>query len=186
MKGKEPPMKLLSCFLVMSLLLFSFDLPNEDPDSVDFNTNPSGKERIAVVNSAYENELIALINNYRKSKGLNELIAHPDLMRACRYHAADMGHEDYFEHATYNRVHSQLKRGVSTFKRIKMFYSGFANTENCGAGYQSPEDVFKGWINSSGHYANLLNKSSTHIGVGFYQTNHSKYKRYWVFESAVE
>lgn len=179
-------MKLLSLCLLLSLLLFSFNLPNGEPTSVGFNTNPSGKESIEVVNSAFESELISLINNYRKSKGLNTLIAHPDLMRASRYHAADMGHENYFEHATHNRVNDQLQRGMSTFKRIKRFYSGFANTENCGAGYYSPEAVFNGWINSPGHHANLLNKNSTHMGVGFYQTNHSEYKRYWVFESSVE
>ena len=179
-------MKLSSFFLVFSFLLFSFDLPNEEPVSVHFNTNPSGKERIAALNSTFESELISLINNYRQSKGLNSLLVHSDLMRASRYHAADMGHENYFEHATHNRINNQLQRGVSTFKRIKRFYSGFANTENCGAGYYSPDAVFKGWVDSPGHHVNLLNENSTHIGVGFYQTNHSKYKSYWVFESAVE
>ena len=107
-------------------------------------------------------------------------------MRASRYHAADMANEDYFEHATHNRIGNRLVRGMSTFKRIKMFYDGFANTENCGAGYSSPQAVFRGWVNSPGHHANLLNESATHMGVGYYQTNHSTYKRYWVFVSSVE
>jgi len=179
-------MKSLPYLLVLSALLFSFNLPNEEPSSIKFNTNPSGKERIMVLNASYEIELINLINQYRKKNGLESLEVNSSLMYASRYHAADMANEDYFEHSTHNRIGNRLQRGLSTFKRIKQFYDGFANTENCGAGYSSPEAVFNGWVNSPGHNANLLNKSATHIGVGFYQTNHSAYKRYWVFVSSVE
>lgn len=179
-------MKSLPYLLVLSALLFSFDLPNEKPVSVKFNANPSGKEQIQVMNSSFEKELILLINNYRNEHGLSSLKIHNSLMRASRYHAADMANEDYFEHATHNRIGNRLVRGMSTFKRIKMFYDGFANTENCGAGHSSPQAVFRGWVNSPGHHANLLNESATHMGVGYYQTNHSTYKRYWVFVSSVE
>jgi uncharacterized protein YkwD len=179
-------MKSLPYLLVLSALLFSFNLPNEEPSSIKFNTNPSGKERIMVLNASYEIELINLINQYRQKNRLESLEVNSSLMQASRYHAADMANEDYFEHATHNRIGNRLQRGLSTFKRIKQFYDGFANTENCGAGYSSPEAVFNGWVNSPGHNANLLNKSATHIGVGFYQTNHSAYKRYWVFVSSVE
>ena len=179
-------MKSLPYLLVLSALLFSFNLPNEEPSSIKFNTNPSGKERIMVLNASYEIELINLINQYRQKNRLESLEVNSSLMQASRYHAADMANEDYFEHATHNRIGNRLQRGLSTFKRIKQFYDGFANTENCGAGYSSPEAVFNGWVNSPGHNANLLNKSATHICVGFYQTNHSAYKRYWVFVSSVE
>ncbi len=179
-------MKSVQCFVVCSMLLFSFNLPNEEPVSVQFNTNPSGKEQVKVLNASYEKELIHLINQYRIKKGLNPLKVHPALMRASRYHAADMAIENYFEHATHNRINKQLQRGLSTFKRIKKFYGGYANTENCGAGYRTPADVFRGWVESPGHHKNLLNPYSTHIGVGYYKTQHSRYGAYWVFESAAE
>lgn len=179
-------MKSVQYFLILSMLLFSFSFPNDEPSSVNFDTNPSGNERIKAVNRAYEIELMNLINAYRTENGLKTLRIQPSLMLASRYHAADMANEDYFEHATHNRIGDRLQRGLSTFKRINQFYDGYANTENCGAGYSSPDDVFNGWVNSPGHNANLLNKSATHMGVGFYQTNHSAYKRYWVFVSSVE
>jgi len=179
-------MKSVQYFIALSMLLFSFNLPNEEPVSVQFNTNPSGKEHIKVLNASYEKELIHLVNQYRIDKGLSPLKIHPSLMLASRYHAADMAIENYFEHATHNRINNSLKRGISTFKRINKFYDGYANTENCGAGYQTPHAVFQGWVKSPGHHANLLNKRSTHIGVGYYKTNHSKYGTYWVFASAAE
>ena len=179
-------MKSVQYFLISSILLFSFNLPNEEPVSVNFDTNPSGNEQIKALNRAYEIELMNLINAYRAANGLKNLRIQRSLMLAGRYHAADMANEDYFDHATHNRINGRLQRGVSTFKRIKQFYSGFANTENLGAGYSSPAAVFQGWVNSPGHNVNLLNESATHMGVGFYQTNHSEYERYWVFVSSVD
>ena len=179
-------MKIISLIIVLSMLFFSFNTPNEAYTSIRFNANPSGREDIEVLNSVYEAELLYLINQYRNKKGLNSLSVHADLMRASRYHAADMAHENYHEHATHNRILNGLQRGLNTFQRISSFYDGFANTENIGAGYTSPQSVFEGWVNSPGHKKNLLNRSATHMGVGYYHNASSKYGNYWVFESAVQ
>ena len=39
--------------------------------------------------------------------------------------------------------------------------------ENIAAGYASPEAVMSGWMNRSGHRANILNCNYTEIGVGY-------------------
>jgi uncharacterized protein YkwD len=39
--------------------------------------------------------------------------------------------------------------------------------ENIAAGHRSPADVVKGWMNSPGHRANILNCGFTQIGVGY-------------------
>tara|TARA_B100000524_G_scaffold30603_2_gene15214 strand:- start:10423 stop:10962 length:540 start_codon:yes stop_codon:yes gene_type:complete len=179
-------MKSVQFFIVLSILLMSFSSPHEGPVSISFNANPSGKERIKVLNHSYEVELLEYINQYRIENGLESLRISKSLMQASRYHAADMANENYFEHATHNRNSQSLQRGISTFKRIGRFYDGFANTENIGAGYISPQSVFEGWVNSPGHKKNLLNKSATHMGVGYYHNASSKYRNYWVFESAAQ
>ena len=179
-------MKNIGFFLVFIFILYAFDFSKSDPESHKFQNNPSGKEHVRVIDPSYENELILLINQYRIENGLETLKVHKSLMQASRYHAADMANENYFEHATHNRNGHSLQRGISTFKRIGRFYDGFANTENIGAGYFSPQSVFEGWVNSPGHDVNLLNPHSTHVGVGFYETDNSSYKRYWVFASSVE
>ena len=179
-------MKIISLIIVLSMLFLSFNTPNEASISIKFNTNPSGREDIEVLNSVYEAELLNLINQYRIKKGLNSLSVHRNLMRASRYHAADMAHENYHEHATYNMTSNGLQRGLSTFQRISNFYKGFPNAENIAAGYGNPVAVFEAWVRSPGHKRNLLNKSATHMGVGYYHNASSKYGNYWVFESAVQ
>lgn len=47
--------------------------------------------------------------------------------------------------------------------------------ENIAWGQKTPEQVMNGWMNSSGHRANILNASYTHIGVGYYQKNGVNY-----------
>ena len=55
--------------------------------------------------------------------------------------------------------------------------------ENIAAGYASPEAVMSGWMNSSGHRANILNCNFTEIGVGYaYAANDPgtiQYRHYW-------
>lgn len=179
-------MKIISLIIVLSMLFLSFNTPNEAYTSIRFNANPSGREDIEVLNSVYEAELLYLINQYRNEKGLNSLSVHADLMRASRYHAADMAHENYHEHATHNRISNGLQRGLNTFQRISSFYDGFPNAENIAAGYGNPEAVFEAWVRSPGHKRNLLNKSATHMGVGYYQNLNSKFNNYWVFESGAQ
>ena len=39
--------------------------------------------------------------------------------------------------------------------------------ENIAMGYATPQAVVNGWMNSSGHRANILSASYTQIGVGY-------------------
>ena len=48
-------------------------------------------------------------------------------------------------------------------------YLGSAGAENAYCGYLSPEDAIQGWMNSSGHRANLLDPNSREIGLGYYR-----------------
>lgn len=48
-------------------------------------------------------------------------------------------------------------------------YLGGAGAENSFCGYVTPEDAIRGWMNSSGHRANLLDPNSREIGVGYYR-----------------
>lgn len=49
--------------------------------------------------------------------------------------------------------------------------------ENIAMGYSDPEAVMKGWMNSSGHRANILRSNYGSIGVGCYINNGTCY---WV------
>ncbi|MGN0977744.1 MAG: CAP domain-containing protein, partial [Faecousia sp.] len=54
------------------------------------------------------------------------------------------------------------------FQMIRNFGLSFRSAgENIAKGYATPQAVVNGWMNSSGHRANILNANFTHIGVGY-------------------
>ena len=54
------------------------------------------------------------------------------------------------------------------FQMIRDFGLSFRTAgENIARGYATPQAVVNGWMNSSGHRANILNSSYNQIGVGY-------------------
>lgn len=110
--------------------------------------------------SSYENEVIRLVNAERVKHGLQALSTDWELSRVARYKSQDMKDNRYFSHTS--PVYG------SPFQMIKNFGVSYRSAgENIAMGYVSPQAVVNGWMNSSGHRANILNKSFTHIGVGY-------------------
>ena len=110
--------------------------------------------------SAYEAEVIRLVNEIRKENGLQPLTANWELSRVARYKSQDMKDKGYFSHTspTYG----------SPYQMIRAFGLSFrAAGENIAKGYSTPQAVVNGWMNSSGHRANILNASYKQIGVGY-------------------
>ncbi|MGE4276842.1 MAG: SafA/ExsA family spore coat assembly protein [Lawsonibacter sp.] len=110
--------------------------------------------------SNYEAEVIRLVNNIRQQNGLSPLTANWELSRVARYKSQDMLDKGYFSHTspTYG----------TPFQMIKAFGLSYRTAgENIAMGYSTPEAVVNGWMNSSGHRANILNASYTQIGVGY-------------------
>lgn len=154
--------------------------------SKDFSLTgmPKGTENIASGNAKAEKELLVLINKERKRLKMDTLIWNPDLARACRYHAMDMGTQQYFDHNSYDQVNGKLVEVGGTFDRIRKFYSTtFVNSENIAAGNSSAEGTYQQWFNSPGHYANMFNRSSKYVGIGTVSVS-GGYGSYWVFCTA--
>ena len=109
---------------------------------------------------SYESEVIRLVNEVRRENGLKALTANWELSRVARYKSQDMLNKGYFSHTspTYG----------TPFQMIKAFGLSFRTAgENIARGYSTPQAVVNGWLNSSGHRANILNASYTPIGVGY-------------------
>lgn len=108
----------------------------------------------------YEQEVIRLVNEIRKENGLNSLTYDWELARVARYKSQDMKDNKYFSHNS--PVYG------TPFQMIKNFGISFRSAgENIAKGYSTPQAVVNGWMNSSGHRANILNAGYTHIGVGY-------------------
>lgn len=117
--------------------------------------------------SSFESEVVRLVNIERRKNGLAPLTEDWQLSRVARYKSEDMRDKGYFSHTspTYG----------SPFDMMKSFGISYRSAgENIAKGQSSPEAVVKAWMNSSGHRANILNKSFTHIGVGYAKTGN-----YW-------
>ena len=109
---------------------------------------------------AYEAEVIRLVNIERAKSGLSPLVEDWQVSRVARYKSQDMRDRGYFSHTspTYG----------SPFQMLKSFGISYrAAGENIARGYKSPAAVVEGWMSSSGHRANILSPSFTHIGVGY-------------------
>lgn len=110
--------------------------------------------------SAFENEVIRLVNEIRGENGLKPLAANWELSRVARFKSQDMNDNRYFSHnsPTYG----------SPFQMIKAFGLSFRTAgENIAYGQRSPKAVVNAWMNSSGHRANILNGAYSEIGVGY-------------------
>lgn len=110
--------------------------------------------------TGYEQEVIRLVNDIRKENGLNALTYDWELSRVARYKSQDMKDNRYF-------AHNSPVYGTP-FQMIRNFGISFRSAgENIARGYSTPQAVVNGWMNSSGHRANILNAGYTHIGVGY-------------------
>lgn len=110
--------------------------------------------------TAYEQEVIRLVNEIRSQHGLKPLTYDWQLSRVARYKSQDMKDNNYF-------AHNSPVYGTP-FQMIRNFGISFRSAgENIARGYPTPQAVVNGWMNSSGHRTNILNANYTKIGVGY-------------------
>jgi len=137
-----------------------------------------GAENVRPVSAEYEQQVVALVNDARADQGLPPLKRSEPLELAARYHATDLGQDDYFSHDTYDRAGSDLNFVCDTWQRIAAYTSG-ANAENIAAGYTTPQAVMQAWLSSPGHKENILTTISRELGIGYYKGS-GGYNTYWV------
>lgn len=120
--------------------------------------------------SAFQNEVVSLVNQERTSRGLGALSVDSALTKTATLKSQDMAKNNYFDHTspTYGSPFDMMKQFGITYRTAG---------ENIAAGQTSPAQVMDGWMNSEGHRANILNSSFTKIGVGVAQNAGGRY--YW-------
>ncbi|MEI2666431.1 SafA/ExsA family spore coat assembly protein [Rossellomorea sp. LJF3] len=120
--------------------------------------------------SSFENRVTELTNMERKKNGLPPLQADRNLSGVALYKSRDMRDAGYFSHRspTYGTPEEMMKR----------FHIAYSEAcENIAAGQMSPEKVVRDWMDSPVHRKNILNKSYTHVGVGY--AKGGTYGSYW-------
>ena len=119
---------------------------------------PDESEESGGVQEAAE-AVASLVNAARRDAGLSELELDADLCAAAQARAQEIAQS--FSHTRPD--------GSSCFTILEEFGISYrAAGENIAMGQRTPEEVMDGWMNSSGHRANILNGTFTSIGVGYY------------------
>lgn len=110
--------------------------------------------------SPNERSLLMLTNSKRTNARLKPLKVDFSLINAARKKSIDMLEKGYVSHIspTYGDSRNMLKTFQIPFEKVR---------ESIGAGNGSAEEIFSIWMNSSVNQAILLDKQSTHIGVGY-------------------
>lgn len=120
--------------------------------------------------SEFAQEVVRLVNVERAKENLPALKSdNAALTGAAQLRAGEI--VESFSHTRPN--------GSSCFTAMKEagISYGYAG-ENIAAGYATPAAVVEGWMNSSGHRANILSPNFDTIGVGYITDSHGY--AYWV------
>lgn len=155
-----------------SISSITFDSAVQTPDYLS-----CGDQLAPISNWDYEQQVVELVNQERDAHGLPPLKRVELLDHAARYHSADLGQDNYFDHDSYDRVSGELNFVCIWWARIQTYYPD-VRAENIAGGYLTPASVVEAWMESPGHRQNILSAYSDEIGVGYYEGS-GQYYKYW-------
>lgn len=142
--------------LLKTALLCAFVLTLNSCSS-DAEDNGSSTKQELVVDYSYtdlELQTAKLINDYRVSKGLNELQLINYVSVKSEEHNEYMIEHQVVNHDQFNERANDIMQNVGAVKV----------NENIAYNYQQPIGAVTAWLNSSGHKANIEG-SFTHFGI---------------------
>lgn len=115
----------------------------------------------------YEDQVMEIVNQERWTNGqLPPLKRNSIIDNSATTHSTNMAIRNFFAHCDVDTKTKPWDRMVTAG------YTGWnAAGENIAAGYSTPAAVMTGWMNSSGHRANILSLSYREIGIGYYLEN---------------
>lgn len=115
----------------------------------------------------------ANINAMRMENGLEPLQTAPLLQEMCQERADEL-----------TKSYSHSRANGDAWYTILTDYGIDTNCfagENIAAGYDTPEGVVNGWMNSAGHRRNILNTNYEYfaVGISYYEDDPEYYFYYW-------
>ena len=138
----------------------SENTPNNQPSNGGGSSQITPDSNNTNKQKSFEDQVLVLVNKERANNGLSPLTMDESVRKVARAKSTDMSTKHYFDHTspTYG----------SPFDMLKSFGISYKSAgENIAQGYTTPEAVVKGWMNSSGHRANILSSKYTKIGIGY-------------------
>lgn len=160
------------CTILMDYIFNGGNQEDSKPETPQRPQIPQKPETDNIVqDSSKAGQVLGLVNKERTSRGLAALKGDSALNKVAQLKAEDMAKNGYFSHTspTYGSAFDMLKS-----HNIKYKTAG----ENIAYGQKTAQTVMKGWMNSSGHRANILKSSYTKLGVGYAVSSNGT--PYWV------
>ncbi len=119
------------------------------------------------------NEVLEIINGYRKDGGLEPLVLNDKLTEIANVRAEEVAWSGDHDHTRPNLT------SCFSIIRDNGFSSGLVG-ENIGWGFESSASVCEAWKNSETHYANIMEPRFTQIGIGIAADPNPDGKLCWV------
>ena len=120
------------------------------------------ESQVSELRTAYENEVISLVNSERAKVGLQALSADSGAVDAAHIRAKEI-----VQSFSHTRPDGRTCFTAASDSGVSYRTAG----ENIAYGYATPQQVVSGWMNSEGHRKNILSSSFTKIGVGCYESS---------------
>jgi len=120
--------------------------------------NASGAE------SAFAEQMVILVNQFRAQKGLPPLKVNDALAKAGQDYSTRLGVANFFGHND-----PDFGCNKASERAVTAGYTNWSTIgENLAAGYATAESAFKALSESPGHRANMLHENYREIGVGYF------------------
>jgi uncharacterized protein YkwD len=114
--------------------------------------------------SAVEQALLQMHNEERANRGLSTLVWDNNLATIARGHSQDMITRNFFSHVTPDGCNPACRLQRGNYLWGAYGENIFSSTGHSLSNFASL--AMQGWMNSSGHRANILSNNFTHVGVG--------------------
>lgn len=117
------------------------------------------------VPKAAEDRVFSLLNKMRADKGLPVLRAGKGLRDAARVHSYRMLRDDFFGHQDPDGRSASGR--LAAVDRQTLYSAIGENLAKISPPGQNPaRTVHDGWVNSPGHYKNMISGRFSHVGIG--------------------
>jgi len=133
----------------------------------------TGSGTTSTTSASVATDIVKHTNEARGRNGLPPLSANSKLMEAARIHAQQMAKYQRDEHTINGAQYPTL---VSRLQAVGYDYSNAA--ENIAWNQRDAQTAVNGWMNSTGHRANILNPNLTEIGAAMARS--AKGEPYWI------
>ncbi len=122
------------------------------------------EEVVADTELSIDQEILKLVNEHRESIGKSKLNRNSIADNLAKEHTTYMIDQGKISHDYFSDRFSELQQKVNAKSA----------GENVAAGYPSAKSVMNGWLNSSGHKANIEG-NFTHIGIAAIKNSNGQY-----------